>query len=254
MEASEALMEFYKRGFSAALKEDGSPVTEADMASSKIIREILNITKIPVIDEESDQVSYNLRKKWNLCWCVDPLDGTKEFIKKNDEFAVNIALISDGKPLFGLIASPVQKEILLGGKEIGVARFDFDQFEKEESWKRLSAGEDKNEALTLISSRTHHSGTTLDFINTLRDKYGEFETIKKGSSLKFYHLAEHANMIYPRFAPTMEWDIAAGQAILEALGGKVIHAENREALTYNKENLRNPYFIAVTQLLSEDFS
>ena len=246
-------MAFYTSSFKSEFKADGSPVTEADLASSECIREILAKTGIPVIDEESEEISYETRQNWKQCWCVDPLDGTKEFIKKNGEFAVNIALIEDHKTIFGLIASPVNREIIIGSKETGVYLFNFEQENDPASWRKIDAPGEKPESFNLITSRTHYSGSILKFVNSIESRFGPFGTLKKGSSLKFFDLAENRASVYPRFAPTMEWDIAAGQAILETLGGTVIHAEDFTPLLYNKPNLKNPYFIALTQPFVHEF-
>ena len=194
-------------------------------------------------------MSFEERAQWTECWCVDPLDGTKEFIKKNGEFAVNIALIKDSKAHFGLIASPVRREIIIGSEETGVYIFSFDEAHNFSTWKKLSIPDKHNNPIVLIGSRSHHSGSMLEFIETLQSISTEIEFSKKGSALKFFDLALGTADIYPRFAPTMEWDIAAGQAILEALGGSVVHAVTGEALRYNKANLLNPFFVAWTAAL-----
>lgn len=251
--ASERIMAFYTSSFHTQIKADGSPVTEADLASSLCINEILMKTNIPVIDEESDEVTYESRQHWPLCWCVDPLDGTKEFIKKNDEFAINIALIENHRPVFGLIASPVQRQIVLGNQELGAYLFHFEDENEMGSWKKLEPPQGRTKDFKLITSRTHYSGPILDFVGSIEARFGSFGTLKKGSALKFFDLAENRASIYPRFAPTMEWDIAAGQAILEALGGKVVHVDDFTPLVYNKPNLKNPFFIALTRDFAHEF-
>ncbi|MEN9968482.1 MAG: hypothetical protein RIR94_660 [Bacteroidota bacterium] len=244
-------MEIYQHDFSVLEKNDGSPVTKADLAASACIEEILAPLGIPITGEESDKAPFEERQHWEQCWCVDPLDGTKEFVKRNGEFAINIALIENGKPIFGLIASPVQEEILIGSKEIGVFVLHFKDVDQAENWQQLCIPEKINEPLVMTCSRSHHSGPVLQIINALKEKGHELDYIKKGSALKFFDLATGRADIYPRFAPTMEWDIAAGQAILEALGGEVVHAETGDPLTYNKANLVNPYFVARTKALRE---
>ena len=246
-------MAYYSSSFRSELKSDGSPVTEADIASSECIREILSAASIPVIDEESEEINYETRQGWKQCWCVDPLDGTKEFIKKNGEFAVNIALIEGNAPIFGLIASPVNREIILVSKDLGVFILKFEDESSPSSWKQLHGQENRPKGFNMITSRTHYSGSILEFVNSVKERFGNFGTLKKGSSLKFFDLAENKASIYPRFAPTMEWDIAAGQAILETLGGIVIHAEDYTPLRYNKPNLKNPYFIALTREFVHEF-
>ena len=232
-------------------KEDGSPLTNADLASSKIIHDHLEPLGFPITSEETINTKYQERKEWASFWCVDPLDGTKEFVKKNGEFAVNIALIENGSPVFGLIASPVRKELIIGSKEFGVYIMAFESIHDSSKWTKIEIPLKINSPLVITCSRSHHSGPILNFIQSLQSISPELEYIKKGSSLKFFDLAMGNADAYPRFAPTMEWDIAAGQAIMETLGGIVYHAETGEPLRYNKENLTNPNFIAKTKALLE---
>ena len=254
IEASKAIMAIYEENFESQAKPDGSPVTAADLAASECIEKILQPLGIPITGEESDKAPYEQRQHWQQCWCIDPLDGTKEFIKRNGEFAVNIALIENGEPIFGLIASPFQEEILLGSKETGVFIFAFEVSQSPEQWVHLSVPSGTNKPIVMACSRSHHSGPVLQFINGIKEPDNDINYIKKGAALKFFDLALGKADVYPRFAPTMEWDIAAGQAILEALGGEVVHAETGEPLRYNKANLVNPYFIARTKAMKDKFS
>jgi 3'(2'), 5'-bisphosphate nucleotidase len=247
--ASKKIMDIYQHEFDTIIKDDGSPLTKADLASTKIIHEFLEPLGIPITGEETDKMPYSERKLWKECWCVDPLDGTKEFINRNGEFAVNIALLRGGKPVFGLIASPVQQIMFVGGSETGVFKIDFDNIKEHEKWEPIADPSEVNNPMVMTCSRSHHSGPVLHFINELKKLSPTIEFAKKGSALKFFDLASGKADAYPRFAPTMEWDIAAGQAILEALGGSVVHAETGLPLYYNKENLTNPYFIAKTKPL-----
>lgn len=240
-------MKIYEGEFDADFKTDGSPVTAADLASSDIINKILSETNIPVTSEETTHEDYSVRKNWVRSWCVDPLDGTKEFVKRNGEFCINIALIDNQRPIFGLIASPVNDEVIFGGKELGVYFCNLSEWQNSESWKKITPAEKVNEPLVVASSRSHHSGPVLQYLNELKAVSSEIHFLKMGSALKFFSLADGTADTYPRFAPTMEWDIAAGQAILEALGGQVVHAETGHSLLYNKDNLKNPYFIASTK-------
>mgnify|MGYP001035322764 CR=1 FL=1 len=249
VEASQKIMDIYENEFDTIIKDDGSPLTKADLASTKILHQHLEPLEIPITGEETDKMPFAERKHWKECWCLDPLDGTKEFINRNGEFAVNIALLRDGKPVFGLIASPVQKIMYVGGKETGVFKVNFNAIENIEDWEKLNAPQSVNKPMVMTCSRSHHSGPVIHFINDLKKLSPAVEFTKKGSSLKFFDLAQGTADAYPRFAPTMEWDIAAGQAILEALGGSVVHAETGLPLYYNKENLTNPYFIAKTKPL-----
>jgi len=250
-EAAEAIMQVYSGEFDPYFKNDGSPVTAADMMSSEIINSELEETGIPITSEETEHEDYTVRKNWSESWCVDPLDGTKEFVKRNGEFTINIAHIIGKEPVFGLIASPVNDEVLFGGKETGVYVANLSTWNDQASWIPLSEPLKINDPLIVASSRSHHSGPVLNYINELKRKSGEIKYHKMGSALKFFALASGEADTYPRYAPTMEWDIAAGQAILEALGGRVVHAVSGEPLTYNKENLNNPYFIASTKAFTE---
>ena len=242
--ASSAIMEVYKQPFEKILKNDGSPVTQADLKSSGIIHNILKTTNLPITGEEVTKADYSIRKDWNLHWCVDPLDGTKEFIKKNGEFVVCIALIEQQQPVLGVIASPVAEKILIGGKRLGGAYFiSFKEVADRKRWKKLPHLNTLNDPLVVVSSRSHYSGDSLSFLNKLKEQSPEIATAQMGSALKFFDLAQGKADVYPRFAPTMEWDIAAGQAIYEVLGGKVLNAVTRAPLVYNKENLKNPHFV-----------
>jgi len=250
LKASESILEIYRSDFDKMIKTDGSPVTIADLTSSKIINDILKETQIPVLGEEKVKEPYIVRKHWEKMWCVDPLDGTKEFIKKNGEFVINIALIENNKPVYGIIASPVHQKIILGGKEFGAYHISYENALFPEKWEKLPVLSEKIETVYMISSRSHFSGNLKNLSDTLEDKYGPVKSIVMGSALKFFDLVMGDAHIYPRFAPTMEWDIAAGQAIFEAVGGKVIEVETGNPLTYNKEDLENPYFIGVNPSIS----
>ena len=254
VKASEVIMDYYSQGFDTEIKADGSPVTQADLASSEIIEAFLSQTSFPITSEEMEKIPFDIRKEWTDSWCVDPLDGTNEFVKKNGEFAVNIAHIQKNEPVFGLIASPINQEIIFGGKEFGVFICSFDRISDPDKWTRIERKKILTETLVIAGSRTHNSGPVLNYINQLKPHFSAINYLKKGSSLKFFDLAQGFADTYPRFAPTMEWDIAPGQAILEALGGTVHHAFEMEPLKYNKENLTNPYFIANTQAFNNHFA
>jgi len=249
VEASSEIMAIYKDSFSSNYKLDGSPVTAADLASNAVLEKHLNATNIPVLTEESIHAPFEERSQWTQFWCVDPLDGTKEFIKRNDEFAINIALIENKQPVLGIIASPVEQIALIGGKFVPPAIVRFDQIGNIDSWQYIEPKAFPNNPVVIAGSRTPHSGASLDYINQLKEKYGDLAFLKKGSALKFFDLALGTADIYPRFAPTMEWDIAAGQAIIEALGGTVTHALSGQPLHYNKASLFNPHFVVTSYAL-----
>ncbi len=247
IEASLAIKEIYSRGYEATQKTDGSPVTEADLKASKIINEILSISGHPVIDEETDKIPFIQRQLWEKCWCVDPLDGTKEFIKRNDEFAVNIALIEKGRPVLGVIASPIQADFIVGGASIGTHYGTFNQFMNGEKPEPIHPSPTP-ETLSIIASNSHHTPLLVDYLDRLSRSGYHMKLVRKGSALKFFDLSMNHCQLYPRFAPTMEWDIAAGQAILEGMGGGVFDVNSKLPLRYNKENLFNPHFIAVSDV------
>lgn len=235
-------MEIYRSDFQVMHKEDRSPVTIADTTSGQIIAEALRNTGLPVICEEEAIPDWSQRKN-SAVWLVDPLDGTKEFIKKNGEFCICIALVEDHQPVFGFIASPVSGEVLYGGKNTGVYLTKLAETEFCKSSDQLKLIPDSTQK-GLAYSRSHFSPKVSGLIRELEKEYGELNIIKKGSALKFFDLALGRAHFYPRMAPTMEWDIAAGQAIFEALGGEVIDFTNFEPLQYNKKSLYNPHFIA----------
>jgi len=234
-------MEIYGREFSVEVKEDNSPLTEADQASHNIIvaeLEALNLG-IPILSEESKGITYEKRKDWTSFWCVDPLDGTKEFIKRNGEFTVNIALVENGKPTLWVIYVPVQKVFYYAVKWKG-------SFKKDAHWiQKLPLMQRKKSdlRLTVVASRSHSSEEMESFVEELRKKYAELEYVSAGSSLKFCLVAEGKADMYPRLVPTMEWDTAAGQVIAEEAGCDVKIYWSEESLEYNKENLLNPYFV-----------
>ena len=251
LEAGKAILEIYEASaeIEVTTKDDNSPLTKADQASNDVINTYLNRTEFPVISEENKQTDFAVRKKWNTCWIVDPLDGTKEFIKKNGEFTVNIALCKNGKPTFGVIYVPVTRELYYGDVESGQAfkTLADDRHELSgplfEDSDRLSPSEAATDTLKVVGSRSHMNTETEAFIEQMQDRYETIEIVSKGSSLKFCMVAEGKAHVYPRFAPTMEWDTAAGSAIAEAAGLKVVVRGTEQPLRYNKENLLNPYFL-----------
>ncbi len=247
--ASDVILEVYAGDFHIHIKDDRSPVTIADTQSSIILVDALKKTNIMVISEEEEKPGYDKRKKENRIWLVDPLDGTKEFIHKNDEFCINIALIEDHKPVFGLIADPIKRKIIFGNKNMGVYYMDYHDKNPFREENHISK-QNLKKPYGLVYSRSHFSPRISSLFNWLENEYGNIKIIKKGSALKFFDLAMNRAVFYPRMAPTMEWDIAAGQAIFEALGGEVLDFTNFEPLRYNKQSLYNPHFIAKRKELS----
>lgn len=237
-EAGKAIMDIYNTDFKVATKQDKSPLTEADMISHKIIStSLFKLTpKIPVLSEESSNISLSERSKWDKYWLIDPLDGTKEFINKNGEFTTNIALIEENKPTFGIIFSPVLDEIYWGSSNEGSFMLRGDSMN---DIKKIQVSEQSNTSVKIVTSRSHPSND----LSNLIEKIEAHEIIQIGSSLKFCLIAQGKADLYPRLGPTSEWDIAAGHAILKFAGGiiKILSGTEPE---YNKRNLLNPYFIA----------
>jgi 3'(2'), 5'-bisphosphate nucleotidase len=234
------IMEIYNaaEGIVYDKKTDNSPLTKADREGNTIICNALEQLAIqfPIISEENKLLSYDERKHYDHFWLVDPLDGTKEFIKRNGEFTVNIALIKGQHPVMAVVLAPAINEMYWAVKGLGAFLI------KDGKTTQLNANEFAmdNDGLGVVCSRSHLNQETQDFI----DKLSNPTKVSIGSSLKFLILAKGGAQVYPRMAPTMEWDTAAAQMILEAAGGKVISNETGEPLLYNKENLLNPYFVA----------
>ncbi len=249
LKAGKEIMQVYDTGFNIEYKDDKSPLTEADKKANDIINSYLIPTRIPIISEENKQINYNVRKNWKTCWIVDPVDGTQEFIKRNGEFTVNIALITDGKPELGVIYVPATKVLYFADVNLKKAYktvLDVHETTIKEvlaKSKPLSPKSENSNIVQVVASRSHISQETLDYIKMLKAKGKDVEIVSKGSSLKFCLVAEGKADVYPRYAPTMEWDTAAGQAICNAVGINVISKQTNKSLLYNKENLLNPWFL-----------
>jgi 3'(2'), 5'-bisphosphate nucleotidase len=236
--AGEAILEiYYGNETGIELKKDNSPLTVADRAAHSIIKKQLEVTLFPVLSEEDSEVSYEARVEWDFFWMVDPLDGTKEFIGRNGEFTVNIALIHKTESVLGVVYYPIMQKMFWGIKGKG-------SYKAEKNGPsmllRINKKVDQTDGTRVLCSRHHLDEKTFEFIQRLKNP----QFISMGSSLKFMAIAEGEADIYPRFAPTMEWDTAAAQIILEEAGGIVLDAENNEKIRYNKPSLLNPFFIA----------
>ena len=238
LEAGDEIMDVYNKteDINYEKKSDDSPLTIADKRSHNKIVSYLEETGINVISEESKSIEYNERRNWEEYWLVDPLDGTKEFIKKNGEFTVNIALIKNNKPHLGIVYCPTQKTLYYNDHEKNVYKKVGEDITNLN--KRNSVNE-STEGLRVVVSRSHMSEETSEYVSKLSDP----KLISCGSSLKFLYIADDKADIYPRFGPTMEWDTGAAHSILNALEIQVINLETGRELTYNKENLLNPHFI-----------
>ena len=257
LEAGDEVLKIYNtNAFNVQIKSDNSPLTKADIASNEIIKKHLVKTRYPILTEEETSVEYSIRKEWDTFWMVDPLDGTKEFIKKNGEFTVNIALIENRKPVMGIIYAPVTDELYFSDKVVKANKIN-------NALRTIKLGEikldsilskaiklpimEKNREYIIVGSRSHMSDKTVEFINKYKDEHPSLQVVSKGSSLKLCLVAEGKADVYPRFGPTMEWDIAAGHAIILGSGGNILTAKDRTELIYNKEDLHSPWFVAYSK-------
>jgi len=253
--AGDAVLEVYGTAFSFEQKKDKSPLTLADTRSHEVIAGQLNSSqagKLPLLSEEGRDISYEERKAWEYYWLVDPLDGTKEFIKRNGEFTVNIALMHRDRPVMGVVLVPVKDILYFASEGAGAFRLSGTSAIKNSLTIEELTGAAvrlplktaiRSRTFTAIASRSHMSGETSSFLEGLKKEHGGIDIVSAGSSLKFCLVAEGSADIYPRFAPTMEWDTAAGQAVVEQAGGSVLQYGTAGPLRYNKEDLLNPWFI-----------
>ncbi len=274
LRAGSAILEVYRRDFAVEYKADCSPLTAADTAAHETIVERLQPLGLPILSEESEDVLVVERAAWRRFWLVDPLDGTKEFVKKNGEFTVNVALVAGGRPWLGVVYAPVLDILYWGSGAAGPG---------EGAWKAtgcagrtaaqvldaavplsVAAPGRPGESLRIVASRSHCGERTVAFIEQLEARFGAGERVSLGSSLKLCLVAEGSAHVYPRIAPTMEWDTAAAQAVVEAAGGNVYEYDpaltaidyldpaaapgRLRSLRYNKDDLRNPFFVACGSL------
>jgi 3'(2'), 5'-bisphosphate nucleotidase len=254
-EAGAAISEVYHTKFEVSYKEDCSPLTLADQRSHAIILDRLQglSPRFPVLSEEGRDIPYAERREWEYFWLVDPLDGTKEFVKRNGEFTVNIALIHGNRPVVGMIYVPEKRTFYFAAEGLGAYKLAGDTIPPNERSSEdllrnarrlpLGAGTGKDSrSLTIIGSRSHASKEFEKFITTLKEKHPDVTILSAGSSLKFCLVAEGTADVYPRFGPTMEWDTAAGQCIVEESGGVVVDRSGKR-FSYNKESLLNTDFV-----------
>ncbi len=248
LEAGKSIIEIYNsEDFSIEYKKDDSPLTKADVTAHHIIQERLEITNIPVLSEEGKVIPYAQRVQWDKLWIVDPIDGTKEFIKRNGEFTVNIALIENQIPILGVIYVPVTKELYFGDNQSG--SFKVSSVDSSTPFHEIKTNciklpfPTQKRNYTVVASRSHLSKETISFITELEAIHGTIESISKGSSLKLCMVAEGLADCYPRFAPTMEWDTAAGHAICKYAGFQLIDYKTEEEMLYNRIDLLNNWFI-----------
>lgn len=245
--AGKVIIEKYdNKDLNIKLKGDKSPVTDADIASNKVITKALSNTGIPILSEESEVQNFQIRKKWKRYWLIDPLDGTKEFINRNGDFTINIALIEDNIPTLGVVSIPVSGTIYIGGKSLGYSKMFNDNEETvlKTNPKISTADILKYNSLRVVASRSHRNPKLDQFL----ESFNFINLRRLGSSLKFMSIVSQNADIYPRFSPCMEWDTAASDAILRELGYQIRSIsesfEIGDKLAYNKKNLENPAFIA----------
>lgn len=255
LRAGEEILKIYDTNFNIEIKADDTPVTNADKAASNSIINDLAPTNIKVLSEEDEHFSYEQRKNWKHLWVVDPLDGTKEFIKRNGEFTVNIALIEDHVPVIGVIYSPVFKYLYFALKNYGsfkvnehdvisiINRYGFNNAEEFLKLAKKLPATKHPEDYTIVASRSHLSKEVYERIASAKLNYSNVTIINTGSSIKFCRVAEGLAHEYPRYGTTMEWDTAAGQCIVEEAGGKVIDLKTNLPIKYNRENLKNNDFL-----------
>jgi 3'(2'), 5'-bisphosphate nucleotidase len=253
VKAGKAILEVYGTDFDVDIKADKSPLTQADRKSHEIIMGDLSNTGIPILSEEGRKIAYAERASWNPFFLVDPLDGTKEFVKRNGEFTVNIALIEERVPVMGVIYVPVKDWLYFAGPGIGAFKLEgadaplgdgkVDLPALMEKGKMLPVPKDADRPYTIVGSRSHANPELEAEIEKRRKQHGEVEFISAGSSLKLCLVAEGAADLYPRTGPTMEWDTGAGHAIALLSGAEVVEFDSGQPLKYNKENLLNPWFV-----------
>ena len=237
VQAGKAILEVYATDFDVQSKSDDSPLTQADLAANRrIVAGLLELTPdIPIISEESGLPEFDVRRQWDCYWLIDPLDGTKEFVNRNGEFTVNIALIKSNRPVFGVVHVPVQDKTYVGCEGRGSELRDGGQVTE------IRVSESSSVPVRIVGSRSHR-GSSLD---AFLEKLGESDIVPMGSSLKFCTVAEGNADVYPRLGPTSEWDTAAAQAVVEQAGGKVLELDGKP-LSYNKKSdILNPWFVVV---------
>jgi len=264
--AGQAVLEIYDSGSDpeTVKKADDSPLTAADRRSHEIITRLLNVHEkgspgnviFPILSEEGKDIPYEERRHWNTFWLVDPLDGTKEFLNRNGEFTVNIALVSGQRPVLGVVYVPVTAICYFGINGRGAYRCHLSQVDDRsiqgsDPSAIISASErlpldftgESPRPLTVVASRSHMNRETEEYIEGLRGKHGDVRLVSAGSSLKFCMVAEESADIYPRLGPTMEWDTAAAHAVVAGAGKRVTDFHSGDDIIYNKEDLHNPWFV-----------
>lgn len=240
--AGDAILEIYEHSdFGVETKADDSPLTKADLAAHRIIVGELTATwpEIPVLSEESGEIPFAERQRWSRYFLVDPLDGTKEFINRNGEFTVNIALIDEGEPVAGVVFVPVKDQLYAGAADTGA------WCEEGGSRRAISTRPVNPDALTVVASRRHGGEALTACMDVLSTRFGQVDTTNMGSSLKLCLVASGEADLYPRLAPTSEWDTAAAHAIVSAAGGRVVDTALAPLRYNSKDSILNPYFYVI---------
>ena len=243
-----AIMEVYASDFAVEHKDDKSPLTLADKNCNEIIERFLMKTNIPILSEEGAKIPFSVRKSWKYSWLVDPLDGTKEFVKRNGEFTVNIAMIHNGIPIMGVIYVPVKEELYFALEGLGSYKNSHFTDEIEDLNDLISQSKSlpiktERDTYIIVGSRSHMSVETGQFFEQKKEEHENVEVMSVGSSLKLCMVAEGKADAYPRYAPTMEWDTGAGDVICRIAGFKVLQYNSDKPMEYNKEDLLNPWFL-----------
>ena len=274
--AGEAILEVYHGEIDVSYKEDDSPLTLADKRAHSAIADHLSsdfTSSIPMLSEEGKHTPYEERQGWEYYWLVDPLDGTKEFVKRSDEFTVNIALIKKNRPVLGVVFLPAIGSLYFAAEGLGSYKLEDvgaigqlvagagEFFEEERPLKQLieaairlpvqQSFSKSTDQLNLVGSRSHGTEALSEFVEKVKQQYRKVDFVPAGSALKLCLVAEGSADIYPRFGPTMEWDTAAGHCVVEQSGGKVVDMEKKAPLDYNKRDLHNPYFVCIANHFRE---
>ena len=239
-QAGQQILDVYNSDdFNVEVKGDGSPLTLADRRAHQLIESALSALTpdIPILSEESADDAFAARRGWSRFWLVDPLDGTKEFVKRNGEFTVNIALIDQGKPIMGVVHTPVQQQTHYAAQKLGAFKATKD------GEKKISVANHPLKTIKMVASRSHRGEAVEQYMTNLQQNNQPVEIVSMGSSLKLCLIAEGAADIYPRLGPTSEWDTAAAHCVVDCAGGKVVRLDGAP-LVYNKENILNPWFLA----------
>ncbi|MFZ0611892.1 MAG: 3'(2'),5'-bisphosphate nucleotidase CysQ [Desulfobacterales bacterium] len=262
LRAGQVIRDVYHSEFAVEHKADNSPLTRADRLSHELLTAALKESGIPILSEEGREIPYKDRQAWERLWIIDPLDGTKEFVKRNDEFTVNIALVEFGRPKIGVVYAPVLDRLYFAGGNFGARKIDRPPVPAEsggtdgkkrdganslesrlQQAARLPIGDRPLKPFIIVGSRSHANPDLEKIVEQKRREHGQVQLITAGSSLKICMVAEGAADLYPRLGPTCEWDTAAGQAVAESAGAKLLDYNTGAPLTYNRSDLINPWFV-----------